>query len=366
LSSLAIAIDITEVNWIAGIIHIHPYSKTTPRTRNPERDLWSISLLQPGEGITADMRINREISTLSGTVTEAIDRPGSRTPTQLAEIVSAFASFDQWLDRVRLRADRRWYERLYHGPEYDVWVISWMPGQSTGFHDHGNSAGAFVVKTGSLEEHRPGERPRMISAGESRAFDSDYAHDVRNISAAPAISIHAYSPPLTEMNEYELEGDQLVPRTDGWPKPETADSDWHMPKEESVARAGAVSIDGMLMAARSRLQRLSPNDAFKAVAKTGAVLVDIRPESQRASEGTIPGALVIERNVLEWRFDPTSSSRLPIATSHDLEVIVFCSEGYTSSLAAVALQGLGLWRATDIIGGFKEWREQGLPISTLR
>ncbi len=88
---------------------------------------------------------------------------------------------------------------------------------------------------------------------------------------------------------------------------------------------------------------------------------DIRPESQRAIEGSIAGALVVERNVLEWRFDPDSSTRLPVATDHDLQVIVFCSEGYTSSLAAAALQDLGLWRATDVVGGFHAWRASGLP-----
>ncbi len=94
------------------------------------------------------------------------------------------------------------------------------------------------------------------------------------------------------------------------------------------------------------------------------MLVDIRPASQRTLEGSIPGAFVVERNVLEWRFDPTSSSRLPVANSHDLQIIVFCSEGYTSSLAAAALQELGLWRATDIAGGIKAWREEGLPITS--
>jgi rhodanese-related sulfurtransferase len=99
-----------------------------------------------------------------------------------------------------------------------------------------------------------------------------------------------------------------------------------------------------------------------AVAETEAVLVDIRPESQRAVERSIAGALVVERNVLEWRFDPASSTRLPAATDHDIQVIVFCSEGYTSSLAAAALQDLGLCRATDMIGGFHAWRGTGLPI----
>jgi rhodanese-related sulfurtransferase len=80
-----------------------------------------------------------------------------------------------------------------------------------------------------------------------------------------------------------------------------------------------------------------------------------------AIEGSIEGALVVERNVLEWRFDPTSSARLPVANSHDLKVILFCSQGYTSSLEAAALQDLGLWRATDMVGGFHAWCATGLP-----
>jgi rhodanese-related sulfurtransferase len=107
---------------------------------------------------------------------------------------------------------------------------------------------------------------------------------------------------------------------------------------------------------------LTPETAKDALENAGAVLVDIRPEAQRSAEGSVPGALIVERNVLEWRFDPTSSARLPVAESHDLQVIVLCSEGYTSSLAAVALQDLGLWRATDIIGGFHAWRASGMPV----
>ena len=267
-------------------------------------------------------------------------------PEELADIVSRFASSDGWIHKVRLRAEGRWYERLYHGPDYDIWAISWLPGQSTGFHDHGASSGAFVVATGILEEHRPGERTSVIHPGQPRAFGPDYAHDVRNLSLAPAISIHAYSPPLSEMNEYELEGSRLVPR-----------------ERASVDRTGALSIEQVLSAARARLRRLSPDEAYDAVDEAEAILVDIRPESQRAIEGSIAGALVVERNVLEWRFDPASSSRLPVATDHDLQVIVFCSEGYTSSLAAVALQDLGLWRATDIVGGFHAWRAAGLPFA---
>jgi rhodanese-related sulfurtransferase/mannose-6-phosphate isomerase-like protein (cupin superfamily) len=281
-----------------------------------------------------------------------------RTPEELANIVSLFASSDGWMDKVRLRADGRWYERLYHGQDYDIWVISWLPGQSTGFHDHGASSGAFVVATGILEEHRPGERTRVIHAGKPRAFGPDFAHDVRNVSLAPAISIHAYSPPLSEMNEYEFDGSQLVPREPGFEKAETLDQDWRRVPADWTA---VLSVEQVLSGARARLRRLSPDEAYEAVATTDAILVDIRPESQRAIEGSIAGAWVVERNVLEWRFDPASSARLPIATDHDLQIIVFCSEGYTSSLAAASLQDLGLSRATDLVGGFQAWRAAGLP-----
>ena len=110
-------------------------------------------------------------------------------------------------------------------------------------------------------------------------------------------------------------------------------------------------IDAVLDAARSRLTRMAAEEVPAALAR-GAVLVDIRPAAQRAAEGEVAAALVVERNVLEWRCDPTSDARLPQATGDDVEWVVLCSEGYTSSLAAAALQDLGLRRATDVIGGY--------------
>lgn len=124
--------------------------------------------------------------------------------------------------------------------------------------------------------------------------------------------------------------------------------------------AGARSIDQVLADARSRIARVTPVQAAARVA-AGALLVDIRPAAQRAAEGGVPGALVVERNVLEWRFDPQSDARLPEATGYDLDVVVLCSEGYTSSLAADALRALGLTRATDVVGGFSAWAAAGLP-----
>ena len=121
------------------------------------------------------------------------------------------------------------------------------------------------------------------------------------------------------------------------------------------------TIDQVLEESRARLHRLDPAGALDAQ-RDGAVLVDIRPVAQRLASGQIPGAVVVERNVLEWRFDPTSDARLPIADRHDLPVVVYCEEGYTSSLAAAALQDLGLFRATDLAGGISAWRAAGLPV----
>ncbi len=128
----------------------------------------------------------------------------------------------------------------------------------------------------------------------------------------------------------------------------------------SAPPPGSRTIDQVLTEARTRLNRLAPRQALRAVG-TGAVLVDIRPAAQRAAEGEIPRALIVERNVLEWRFDPASAARLPQA-GYDLHVIIFCSEGYTSSLAAAALQDLGVRRATDLDGGFLAWQAAGLPV----
>ncbi len=125
--------------------------------------------------------------------------------------------------------------------------------------------------------------------------------------------------------------------------------------------AGARTIEQVLTDARARLTRLTAAQAAEA-RRQGAIIVDIRPAAQRACEGEIPGALLVERNVLEWRFDPASDAQLPAATGYDQRVIIVCSQGYTSSLAAASLHDLGLRRSTDIIGGFHAWAAAGLPV----
>ena len=124
---------------------------------------------------------------------------------------------------------------------------------------------------------------------------------------------------------------------------------------------GASSIEEILTQARARLRRLEPRDARKKAEADQAVIVDIRPAAMRAAEGEVPGSTIIERNHLEWRLDPESDARLPWVTGYDHQIIVICQEGYTSSLAAVALHDLGLTRATDVIGGFHAWLADGLP-----
>ena len=121
----------------------------------------------------------------------------------------------------------------------------------------------------------------------------------------------------------------------------------------------ASRVEEMLARARAGLRRLEALEVPEALAR-GAILVDIRPPAQRAFEGPLPAALVIERNVLEWRCDPTSPARLPQAVGDDVEWVVVCSQGYTSSLAAAALQELGLRRATDVVGGYQAVVAAGL------
>ena len=115
------------------------------------------------------------------------------------------------------------------------------------------------------------------------------------------------------------------------------------------------SIEELLAEARAQLpHRPGPGELEQALAR-GALVVDIRPVEQRSRDGELPGAIVIDRNVLEWRLDPASPHRIAEVTGHDQEIVVVCNEGYQSSLAAATLQRLGLHRATDLDGGFLAW-----------
>ena len=129
--------------------------------------------------------------------------------------------------------------------------------------------------------------------------------------------------------------------------------------EDTVRDRG---LDRLLARARFRLARLRPQDVGEAV-ENGAIVVDIRPEFQRRADGEIPGAVIVERNHLEWRLHPASSGRIEEAVDVDVHWIVICDEGYASSLAAATLRLIGLHRATDVVGGFQAWRAAGLAVN---
>jgi predicted metal-dependent enzyme (double-stranded beta helix superfamily) len=149
-------------------------------------------------------------------ITTAV-RAGERTcsgraglrPAQLGQLVHRVASGNQWLELVMFSTGERWFSRLELTEDYEIWLLSWLPGQRTGLHDHGEAAGAFAVAQGDLQETlaKPGSRllqSRPAGQGTVRSFGRRHLHDMANVSASPAISVHAYSPPLTAMRRYEM------------------------------------------------------------------------------------------------------------------------------------------------------------------
>jgi predicted metal-dependent enzyme (double-stranded beta helix superfamily) len=156
------------------------------------------------------------------------------SPQELAAEVRRLTSTPaEWVARVRLDPEGRWYEQIHMGDAYELWLISWLPGQATGFHDHGGANGAFGVVWGQLDEYTVADDParsgaglankvvsggRAITPGTVRSFGKRHIHDVRNAESASsvAVSVHAYSPPLSAMTRYDLGPSGLVPiRTEG-------------------------------------------------------------------------------------------------------------------------------------------------------
>jgi rhodanese-related sulfurtransferase len=303
---------------------------------------------------------------------------GRLAPARLRAITRAVVQRRQlWEDLVVHDPDTRWYLPLYRSPSYDVWLLAWERAQDTDWHDHGGSSGAFAVADGTLvETYRvaSGGRTaeRELVAGDASAFGPSHVHDVLHRGDGPATSVHAYSPPLVAMTYYSKSPTGLVARetvaVEG-PEGQRGRGGYDAVVETALAaprrRRRAPSIDEKLAQTRTSLVRLGPLAAASAVAD-GAVLVDIRPIEQRIEEGEVPGAVIIARNVLEWRLDPRSDARIPALAKSGAHVIVMCSEGYASSLAAASLRSIGIRRATDLDGGFKAWLNAGLPTAPVR
>ena len=135
-----------------------------------------------------------------------------------------------------------------------------------------------------------------------------------------------------------------------------------MAQDEGMSRAGQ-GVNAALAAARSGIDRYTPHETLHAMER-GALVVDTRTETQRAEQGELPGVVVIDRTILEWRLDPASGAAIAEATGYDLEVVVVCRQGYSSGLAAASLRSVGLHRATDMIGGVEAWLAAGLPVTS--
>lgn len=344
------------------------------RKQEPADPAGAGSGLQTGLGVSRERQ--RQISEI---VHNLAPGSGRLSGPQLRSVTSTLARRrDLWADLVVRDPDVRWYLPLHRSESCDVWLLAWESGQDTDWHDHGGSAGSFAVADGSLiEQYRvPSGRRlshRRLEAGMAVVFGPGHVHDVAHGGSGSASSIHAYSPPLVAMTYYTSTDYGLIAReTVAIDGPEggrgRGGADTALARASASAAtlssdalpSGAPSIDELLAEARSGLQRLRPEAAFAALTD-GAVLVDIRPLEQRIVEGEVPGAIIIGRNVLEWRFDPRSDARIPSLARPDMRIIVMCSQGYASTLAAASLRRLGLAEATDLDGGFQAWQAAGLP-----
>ncbi len=305
---------------------------------------------------------------------------GRLSPARLPAVTGVLAAQpDLWADLVVHDPDVRWYLPLHRSNSCDVWLLAWERGQDTDWHDHGGSSGSFAVADGCLvEQYRAasGRRfsRRQLAAGQAVAFGPGHVHNVAHGGGGSATSIHAYSPPLLAMTYYQVTGYGLIARETvaiegaegarGRGGAETALADATASaaelRSEVVLPGGTQSIDELLAKARGGLERMRPEAALAALTDDAA-LVDIRPLEQRIVEGEVPGAIIIGRNVLEWRLDPRSDARIPALARTDRHIIVMCSEGFASTLAAASLRKIGLHRATYLEGGFQAWKAAGLP-----
>lgn len=273
------------------------------------------------------------------------------TPSELRALTRTVAAAltVPLMEMVRFDREQRWWTRFALTGGVELWLLSWAPGQDTGPHDHSGARGSFTVLLGELTEdytegyHGGPSRSALHRVGAAVGFGPNRAHRVRNLGTGGAVSVHAYSPPHLPTRRYARLADGPAGATPQLP----------------TGRGAPMTADGLLMQARAELSRIGPYQADQ-MRRHGALIVDLRPYANRAAEGEIPGAVPVERIVLEWRLDPAGPHRLPCLTV-DTQVVLVCNEGYASSLAARDVRRLGL-HATDLIGGFRAWKAAGLPV----
>jgi rhodanese-related sulfurtransferase/mannose-6-phosphate isomerase-like protein (cupin superfamily) len=274
------------------------------------------------------------------------------TPGTLLDVASGLAlAAEAWTSSLERHRDARTGRRILATERYDVWLLQWPVGTAVSPHHHGDSDAAFAVSSGALKEirwldGRPEER--LLTRGQCASVERGVVHDVR--AEAEALSVHVYSPPLARMAFFDDQAENVV-----FEEPvDPSDDAVVVSGSSTIGRSGGV--DTVLDRARERISpRVEPRDLAAAM-DLGALVVDTRPVDLRQRDGVIEGALVIDRNVLEWRLDPYGSHRIQEASDPDRPLVLVCDEGYASSLAAVSLLDLGRRNVTDLKGGYQAWK----------
>ena len=274
------------------------------------------------------------------------------TPETLLDMASGLALVaEAWTYSFEKHPDARTGLRILATETYDVWLLRWPAGTAVSPHHHGDSDAAFVVSSGALMETRwlDGRREeRQLTRGKGATIERGVVHDVG--AHVEALSVHVYSPPLARMAFFDDQGENVLLEEQVDPRHDAVVVDVSSTTEQPGA------LETILEKARERISpRAEPRD-LAAAAALGALVVDTRPADLRMRDGELEGAVVIDRNVLEWRLDPYGSHRIPEASDADRPVILVCDEGYASSLAAASLLNLGRRNVTDLKGGYQAWR----------
>jgi len=258
---------------------------------------------------------------------------------------------EAWVDAVDRHPDARTGLRILATESYDVWLLRWPAGTAVSPHHHGDSDAAFVVSSGALKETRwlDGRREeRPIAPGQGATVERGIVHDVG--APVEALSVHVYAPPLARMAFFDDQAERVLLEA-----PVDQSNDAVIVGGPSIIEHSG-GLETIIEKARERISpRIEPRDLAAAI-DGGALVVDTRPADLRQRDGELEGAVIIDRNVLEWRLDPFGSHRIHEASDADRPVILVCDEGYASSLAAVSLLNLGRRNVTDLMGGYQAWR----------